>query len=128
MRIYTNEELLNETFKLSTKIMCSIEQQIINKNLRQVEVLNSSFEMILEAGYVIKSSLDLIDYKSTYSQNDYISKLRLNEERKKSRCFIEYSCDLEEGVIKSCGFYSESWEVSKSTAHRWIKEFDKVMD
>lgn len=65
-----------------------------------------------------------INYK-TYP-TDYVQELnssRGTRGRKKSRAFMEYWNDMEHGEHNSYGFYAQSWEVSKSTAHEWIKEF-----
>lgn len=65
-----------------------------------------------------------MNYKSY--PTDYIQEL--NQERglkgrKKSRAFMEYYNDVEHAEYNSVGFYAKSWEVSKSTAHEWIKEY-----
>lgn len=59
---------------------------------------------------------------------DYVSELRNQGSRKKSRCFIEYFYDMEVGEHNSYGFYAKSWEVGKATAHRWIKEFNEALE
>jgi len=64
-------------------------------------------------------------FMSPISMPIYYIELRNKEERKKSRCFIEYFYDLEIGEHNSYGFYAKSWEVGKATAHRWIKEFNE---
>ena len=59
---------------------------------------------------------------------DYVSELRNQGSRKKSRCFIEYFYDMEVGEHNSYGFYAKSWEVGKATAHRWVKEFNEALE
>jgi len=65
-----------------------------------------------------------MNYK-TYP-TDYVQELNQTrgvKGRKKSRAFMEYWNDMEHADHNSFGFYSVSWDVSKSTAHEWIKEF-----
>lgn len=59
---------------------------------------------------------------------DYVSELRNQGNRKKSRCFIEYFYDMEVGEHNSYGFYAKSWDVSKSTAHVWVKDFNQALE
>ncbi|PZP12006.1 MAG: hypothetical protein DI602_10405, partial [Aliarcobacter butzleri] len=59
---------------------------------------------------------------------DYVSELRNQGKRKKSRCFIEYFYDMEVGEHNSYRFYGKSWEVSKTTADRWIREFNNALE
>jgi hypothetical protein len=62
---------------------------------------------------------------------DYIQQLKRERGargRKKARAFMEYWDDMEHGDHNSEGFYAESWEVSRSTSHGWIKEFRKEID
>lgn len=57
---------------------------------------------------------------------DYIQSLKQERGlrgRKKARAFMEYFDDMEHGEHNSETFYAKSWEVSRSTAHEWIKEF-----
>ena len=61
----------------------------------------------------------------TYIQKAYIEELKRAGKRKKARCFFEYQADTEYDEKNSFGFYAKSWEVSKSTAHSWIKEFNQ---
>ena len=60
--------------------------------------------------------------------SDYVSELRNKGNRKKSRAFIEYFYDIEVGEHNSYGFYAKSWEVSKSTAHSWVEDFNKALE
>lgn len=65
-----------------------------------------------------------MNYK-TYP-TDYVQQLNTTRGargRKKSRAFMEYWNDLEHAEYNSFGFYAQSWDVSKSTAHEWIKEY-----
>lgn len=65
-----------------------------------------------------------MNYK-TYP-TDYVQELKqLKNNRKKARCFQEYFDDMEHENHNSYGFYAQSWDVSKSTAHVWIDEFRK---
>jgi hypothetical protein len=62
---------------------------------------------------------------------DYIQQLKRERGvrgRKKARAFQEYWDDMEHGDHNSVGFYAKSWDVSKSTAHDWIKDFDIESD
>lgn len=59
---------------------------------------------------------------------DYVSELRNQGKRKKSRAFMEYFYDMEVGEHNSYSFYAKSWEVGKGTAHRWIKEFNEALE
>lgn len=59
---------------------------------------------------------------------DYVSELRNQGKRKKSRCFIEYFYDVEVGEHNSYSFYAKSWEVGKGTSHRWIQEFNQSLE
>ncbi|WP_026804701.1 hypothetical protein [Aliarcobacter lanthieri] len=59
---------------------------------------------------------------------DYVSELRNQGKRKKSRCFIEYFYDIEVGEHNSYSFYAKSWEIGKGTAHRWVQEFNEALE
>ena len=59
---------------------------------------------------------------------DYVSQLRNQGKRKKSRCFIEYFYDIEVGEHNSYSFYAKSWEVGKGTAYRWVEEFNEALE
>lgn len=59
---------------------------------------------------------------------DYVSELRNQAKRKKSRCFIEYFYDVEVGEHNSYSFYAKSWEVGKGTAYRWVQEFNEALE
>ena len=61
---------------------------------------------------------------------DYVNELNKKgiRGRKKARAFMEYWNDMEYGEFFSIGFYARSWDVSKSTAHEWIKEFNDEID
>lgn len=48
--------------------------------------------------------------------------------RKKRRCFYEFTEEREQGLYRSEQFYAESWSVSKSTAHAWIKDFREELE
>jgi len=69
-----------------------------------------------------------MNYK-TYP-TDYIQELNRKgiRGRKKARAFMEYWNDMECGEHHSERFYADSWEVSRSTAHEWIKEFKYEID
>lgn len=54
---------------------------------------------------------------------DYIKGLYKANKAKKAGAFVEYAMALDEKKINSIRFYAESWDVTKSTAERWIKEF-----
>lgn len=60
--------------------------------------------------------------------SDYVSALRNKKQRKKSRAFFEYFYDIEVGEHNSYGFYAQSWEIGKGTAHRWIEEFNEALE
>lgn len=70
-----------------------------------------------------------MNYKSY--PTDYVQQLKREHGkrgRKKSRAFLEYWDDMEHGHHNGERFYAESWEVSRSTVHEWIKEFAKEVD
>ncbi len=54
---------------------------------------------------------------------DYVRSLKNEGKRGKARAFVEYFDDMDTQAINSFSFYAKSWDVSKSTAHDWIKEF-----
>jgi hypothetical protein len=53
----------------------------------------------------------------------YLTKRQIRE-RKKKRCLHEYAQETLEGYFRTVTFYAESWEVSRSTAHNWMQEFE----
>ena len=59
---------------------------------------------------------------------DYVQELKQLGKRKKARAFLEYWDDMEMGDHHTERFYAESWKVSNSTAHEWIKEFKYEID
>lgn len=60
---------------------------------------------------------------------DYVRGLRTSVRgRVKARAFMEYFDDLELGDHHSVQFYATSWDVSKSTAHDWLKDFRHETD
>ena len=61
---------------------------------------------------------------------DYVRALKTKgvRGRERARAFMEYFDDLDSGDHHSVGFYAESWGVSKSTAHDWLKEFRHEKD
>jgi len=59
---------------------------------------------------------------------DYINELKQKGKRKKARAFFEYWSDMEDGEHNSVRFYAKSWDVSVSTAHAWIDEFNYEID
>ena len=65
-----------------------------------------------------------MNYK-TYP-SDYVQELNQQrglKGRKKSRAFMEYWHDMEHGMHNSESFYAKSWDVARSTAHDWLKEY-----
>jgi len=65
-----------------------------------------------------------MNYK-TYP-TDYVQQLNQDrgiKGRKKSRAFMEYWNDMEHGLHNSESFYAKSWDISRSTAHDWVKEY-----
>jgi len=62
---------------------------------------------------------------STYMMmpKDYARELMHLGQREKASAFMEYMFDLDEKKNNSIGFYSISWEKSKSTVHAWVTEF-----
>lgn len=54
---------------------------------------------------------------------DYVRELKNLGKRDKARAFMEYFDDMDVQAVNSFSFYAQSWNVSKSTAHEWIKEF-----
>lgn len=70
-----------------------------------------------------------MNYKSY--PTDYVQQLnseRGTRGRKKSRAFLEYWNDMEHGMYNSESFYAKSWDISRSTAHEWIKEYTIEID
>jgi hypothetical protein len=70
-----------------------------------------------------------MNYK-TYP-TDYVQELKYSrgeKGRKKARAFMEYWDDMEHGEHNAIRFYAKSWDVSSSTSHGWIEEFDKEID
>jgi len=70
-----------------------------------------------------------MNYK-TYP-TDYVQQLKYergDKGRKKARAFMEYWDDMEHGEHNSIRFYAKSWDVSSSTSHGWIDEFNKEID
>ena len=60
--------------------------------------------------------------------NVYYRSLKSNGNRKKARCFKEYFDDMELNEKNSIRFYAKSWEVSVSTAHKWVDDFKEAID
>lgn len=54
---------------------------------------------------------------------DYIRELKNSAKRDKARAFMEYFDDMDSNSVNAFSFYAKGWNVSKSTAHDWIKEF-----
>lgn len=61
---------------------------------------------------------------------DYVRSMKTKgvRGRERARAFMEYFDDMDSGDHHSVGFYAESWGVSKSTAHDWLKEFRHETD
>ena len=61
---------------------------------------------------------------------DYINELHQGgiRGRKKAMAFMSYWHDMELGEHNSIAFYAKIWNVSKSTAWTWIKEFSEEID
>lgn len=59
---------------------------------------------------------------------DYINELMQGGKRKRAMAFMSYWHDMEMGDHHSVGFYAKAWDVSKSTAWDWIREFKKECD
>ena len=54
-----------------------------------------------------------------------IRKYKENDRRDKARAFLEWWTDQEADTNKSNRFYASEWNVSKTTVHTWIKEFEQ---
>ena len=54
---------------------------------------------------------------------DYVRELKSSAKRDKARAFMEYFDDMDSDSVNAFSFYAKGWNVSKSTAHDWIKEF-----
>lgn len=67
-----------------------------------------------------------MNYK-TYP-TDYVQELKKKGNRKKARAFQEYWDDMEHGEHNSIRFYAQSWDAGKSTAQRWVDEFNREVD
>ncbi len=48
--------------------------------------------------------------------------------RRKAGAFLMYSMDGELGNYHTFRFYADAWNISVSTAHEWIKDFNKELD
>jgi len=48
--------------------------------------------------------------------------------RDKARAFLEYISDKLMYENNSVRFYAECWNISKTTAHAWIKEFKDMLE
>lgn len=61
---------------------------------------------------------------------DYIRELKAKGPKgaKKAMAFWDYWDEMQDGIANSMRFYAKRWEVSVSTAHTWIKEFDEEID
>ncbi|AZV46872.1 hypothetical protein C3L23_06170 [Nautilia sp. PV-1] len=56
---------------------------------------------------------------------DYVEELKQKgvKGRRKAMAFMSYSHDMQMDEVNSIRFYAELWEIPKSTAMDWIKEF-----
>lgn len=125
MRFPSKEELARELFGISTKIVGLTEQNIKDKEFNNIEIMSSSLGYVLEAVKALRGECVIHPFMDSISMPmDYLIELRDNEERKKSRCFIEYVYDLDVGEDNGINFYSQSWGVCNDLAEIWIKEFD----
>lgn len=59
---------------------------------------------------------------------DYVNELMRDGKRKRAMAFMSYWHDMEMGDHHSVGFYASAWNVSKSTAWDWIREFKHECD
>jgi hypothetical protein len=98
MRFPSKEELARELFGISTKIVGLTEQNIKDKEFNNIEIISSSLGHVLEAVKALRGECVIHPFMDSISMPmDYLIELRDNEERKKSRCFIEYVYDLDIG-------------------------------
>ena len=58
---------------------------------------------------------------------DYVKNLKEQGYRKKAIAFMDYTDDMDADNVNSVRFYADIWDVSKSTAWKWIKEFNKYL-
>ncbi len=59
---------------------------------------------------------------------EYAIQLQNEDKREKARAFMEYCLDLDNGVSNSISFYAKSWNLSKSNAHKWTKDFKDAIE
>ena len=59
---------------------------------------------------------------------DYVRQLKSSNKRKKARAFMEYFDDVDVGEHNAVRFYARSWDVSVSTSHGWIDDFNREID
>jgi len=61
---------------------------------------------------------------------DYVLELKQKgiAGRRKAMAFADYIDDIERGDFNSIRFYANAWNVGKSTAERWIKNFKDEID
>ena len=65
------------------------------------------------------------NFRYTKSPTAYSDTLRNKGQRAKARAYWEYSYDIECGEENSLRFYAKSWGVSKTTAARWVDDFEE---
>ncbi|WP_041963027.1 hypothetical protein [Sulfurospirillum cavolei] len=58
----------------------------------------------------------------------YAISLQKHGQRAKARAFFEYFLDLRTKHENALSFYARSWDVGKTTAHRWVEEFRNEID
>lgn len=59
---------------------------------------------------------------------EYVMELQNDGKREKARAFMEYCLDLDNGVANSISFYAKSWNLSKTGASKWIKNFKDAIE
>ena len=59
---------------------------------------------------------------------EYAMQLQNEGKREKARAFMEYCLDLDNGVSNSISFYAKSWNLSKTGAGKWIKNFKDAIE
>lgn len=58
----------------------------------------------------------------------YVEYLKAQGNHKKAQAFMIYLHDINLGIYETSRAYSPRWNIGKTTAHHWMKEFDSEID